>query len=78
MCDGLPDNYSEDMTQHILNENIEYEHVLILGGGDLKIVNRLYKKYPLIKKITLCEIDPIVKEILIYIKCADFVRYDNR
>ncbi|KAL4497401.1 hypothetical protein ABPG72_011336 [Tetrahymena utriculariae] len=63
MCNGLPDNYSNDMTDTILNKDTEYENVLIIGGGDLKIAHKLYNEYPKVKKITLCEIDPIVMEI---------------
>lgn len=65
MCSGLPDNYSNDITSSILDKQTEYENILIIGGGDLKIAHKLYKDYPLIKKITLCEIDPAVRLILI-------------
>lgn len=51
------------MTETILNKDTEYENVLIIGGGDLKIINKLFNEYPLIKKVTLCEIDPTVMEI---------------
>lgn len=66
MCNGLPDNYSNDMTESIFNQGTEYEHVLIIGGGDLKIAHKLYKDYPQIKKITLCEIDPTVINFFLF------------
>ena len=56
------DNYTKDLCQFI-NLNQIYNNIIIIGGGDLIIVNYLLKNYLNIKKIILCEIDERVIEI---------------
>lgn len=34
------------------------EHILVLGSGDLELVQHMVDKYPKIKKITMVEMDP--------------------
>lgn len=63
MCNGLEDNYSRDIVDNIIARDTDYAHVLIIGGGDLKIVNYLCENYPQVQQITLCEIDPMVMEV---------------
>ena len=40
-----------------------YDHVVIVGGGDLVIATSILKHYPLVKKVTVCEIDERVVEV---------------
>ena len=46
-----------------LQKEKEYEHIIIIGGGDLVIAAHLLEEYPLIKKVTVCEIDERVIEV---------------
>ena len=57
------DNYTKDMTRFVVNKQKNYDHVIILGGGDLVIAAHLLENYPNIKKITVCEIDNRVIEV---------------
>jgi spermidine synthase len=57
------DNYTKDLTRFNLSKDRNYEHVIIIGGGDLVIAAHLLEDYPLIKKITVCEIDDRVIEV---------------
>jgi spermidine synthase len=60
----LEDNYTKDMTQYIVQKDIEYNEILIIGGGDLVICTYLLENYPNIKHITVVEIDDRVCEVV--------------
>lgn len=51
------------MVENIVAKDTNIEQLLIIGGGDLKIARHIFNNYPLVKKITVCEIDPAVVEI---------------
>lgn len=55
--DTLDDNYTVDMTKEVIKKDTEYDHILIIGGGDILIANYLLENFPKIKKITVCDID---------------------
>jgi spermidine synthase len=59
---GQNDNYTIDMTRLVLNDEKNYEHVIIIGGGDLVIASFILQKYLNVKKLTVCEIDKRVIE----------------
>lgn len=60
----MEDDYTRELPRHIGYKatNKELEHVLIIGGGDCLIANHLCKRFPNIKKITMCELDKRVVE----------------
>lgn len=60
---GDHDNYTIDMSRLVLDVEKIYEHVVIIGGGDLPIAAHILQKYPLVKKLTVCEIDDRVVEV---------------
>ncbi len=60
---GENDNYTKDMTRLVVNKEKVYEHVVIIGGGDLPIAAHILEKYENVKKLTVCEIDPRVVEV---------------
>ena len=51
------------MTQNVVNHDRKYEHVIIIGGGDLIIAANILKNYPNVKKVTVCDIDERVIEV---------------
>ncbi|KRX00073.1 hypothetical protein PPERSA_07270 [Pseudocohnilembus persalinus] len=51
----LEDNYTIDISKEVVNQNSK--NILVIGGGDLLVVNHLLKNYPNLQKITQCEID---------------------
>lgn len=53
----LEDNYTVDLTRSVINHKLDYDHVLLIGAGDMIIPTYLLEKYPNIKKLTVCEID---------------------
>lgn len=57
------DNYTLDITRLVVNKEKTYEHVLIVGGGDLLVAAHLIEHYPNVKKVTLCELDKRVPEV---------------
>lgn len=57
------DNYTKDITRFNLDKEKTYEHIIIIGGGDLVIAAHLLEEYPNIKKVTVCEIDNRVIEV---------------
>ena len=57
------DNYTKDITRFNITKEKSYEHIIIIGGGDLVIAAHLLEEYPLIKKLTVCEIDERVVEV---------------
>lgn len=60
---GENDNYTKDMIKDVVKNDKDYEHVVIIGGGDLIIAAKLLEKYPNVKKVTVCEIDNRVIEV---------------
>lgn len=60
----LEDNYTVDLTKCVVSHTQELNHVLIIGAGDMIIPTYLLEKYPNIKKITVCEIDERVVEVV--------------
>jgi len=55
------DNYTVDLSK-VCDKNTDYEHVVIIGGGDLIVARYLCENFTKIKKITVCEIDNRVIE----------------
>jgi len=60
---GETDNYTNDITRLVLEKEKTYEHVIIIGGGDLPIAAHVLEKYPNVQKLTVCEIDGRVVEV---------------
>ncbi|KAL4451019.1 hypothetical protein ABPG74_021341 [Tetrahymena malaccensis] len=63
----VEDNYTIDMVAGVVNrnENKIYNHILIIGGGDMLIANYLLERFSdVVKKITICEIDQRVIEVV--------------
>jgi len=61
---GENDNYTKDLTSLVVKDKSkDYDHVVIIGGGDLFIAAHVLEKYPGVKKLTLCEIDERVVEV---------------
>jgi len=60
---GEHDNYTIDMTRLVLEKEKNYDHVVIIGGGDLPIAAHILQHYPNVKKLTVCEIDERVVEV---------------
>jgi len=57
------DNYTRDMTRFVVNNDRVYEHIVIIGGGDMVIATYLLEHYPNIHKVTVCEIDERVVSV---------------
>lgn len=63
----MVDNYTIDMVRGVVNResNKVYEHILIIGGGDMLIANYLLEQFgDIVNKITICEIDERVIEVV--------------
>jgi spermidine synthase len=60
---GENDNYTQDMSRLVLDKEQIYEHVIIIGGGDLPIAAHVLQNYPNVKKLTVVEIDERVVEV---------------
>jgi spermidine synthase len=60
---GENDSYTKDMTRLVLDQEKDYDHVVIIGGGDLPIAAHVLEKYTRVKKLTVCEIDERVVEV---------------
>jgi spermidine synthase len=61
----LVDNYTVDLSRKVVeNKEKVYDHVLLIGAGDLIIPLYLLSNYPNIKKMTVCEIDERVVEVV--------------
>jgi len=58
------DHYTIDMTRLAIDNDTDYEHVIIIGGGDLPIAAHILEKYPKVKKLTVCDIDGKVWEVV--------------
>jgi len=50
-------NYTKDNCFAVVKPDTPVDHVIIIGGGDLIIGAYLLKHFPLVKKVTICEID---------------------
>lgn len=62
------------MSREIVKEGKTYEHILIIGGGDMLIANYLLENFSAsdVKKITVCEIDErVVENVRKYFKMSD-------
>lgn len=57
------DNYTKDLTRFNISKDKEYDHIVIIGAGDLVIPAHILEEYPLVKKVTVCEIDERVIEV---------------
>jgi len=60
---GENDHYTIDLTRLVVKQDMDYDHVVIIGGGDLPIAAHILEKYPRVKKLTVCEIDDRVVEV---------------
>lgn len=60
----LEDNYTVDLTRSVVDHSTAYDHVLLIGAGDMIIPTYLLEKYSNIKRITVCEIDERVVEVV--------------
>jgi spermidine synthase len=60
----MEDQYTLDLPRHVTMraEKQELENVLIIGGGDCLVANHMLRRFPNIKKVTMCEIDRRVVE----------------
>ena len=60
------------MSREVVKDGKTYEHILIIGGGDMLIANYLLEYFPGIKKITVCEIDErVVENVRKYFKMSE-------
>lgn len=59
----LDDNYTKDLTDSVVKRDRDYEHVVIIGAGDLIIPAYVLEKFPNVKKVTVAEIDGRVVEV---------------
>lgn len=64
ITDELEDNYTIDLCKLIVEQDKNYDHILIIGAGDLYVPSYLLNKFPGVKKITMCEIDEKVPEMV--------------
>jgi len=60
---GECDNYTIHMARLALDKNKQYDHVIIIGGGDLPIAAHVIENYPNVNKLTVCEIDERVVDV---------------
>lgn len=71
------DQYTKCMVNTVVRPSKPYGHVVIIGGGDLVIATHLLREYPLISKVTVCEIDSRVVEVTKkYFSFADIVEQE--
>ncbi len=63
MTDLLDDNYTVDLTRLVVQKDKTYNHLLVIGAGDMIIPTYLLEHYPGIKKLTVVEIDQRVVEV---------------
>ena len=61
ISDQLVDNYTVDLSRLIVQKQVRYDNLLIIGGGDMVIPNYLIKNKDFnIGKVTVVEIDEMV------------------
>lgn len=78
ISDELDDNYTIDMIKFVVDPAKTYEHLLILGAGDLVIPRYLHENYKNIKKITVVDIDRCVSEtVRKYFKFAEVLEKEE-
>ncbi len=51
------------MVKDVIKRDKEYQHVVIIGGGDLIIAAYILKNFENVKKLTVCDIDERVVEV---------------
>jgi spermidine synthase len=74
ISDTLEDNYTVDLTRLVVEKENSYNHVLIIGAGDMIIPTYILDKYPGVKKVTVVEIDErVVDNTKKYFKFCDKV-----
>ena len=62
------------MVNNVVKKDKTYDHVVIIGGGDLLIATYLLKNFPLVNKVTVCEIDARVIEVTkMFFSIADVI-----
>jgi len=73
ISDEFDDNYTIDMSKEIVKVGNTYNHILIIGGGDMLIANYLLENFETeVKKITVCEIDErVVENVRKYFKMSE-------
>jgi len=73
ISDEFDDNYTIDMSKEIVKGGNTYNHILIIGGGDMLIANYLLENFQTeVKKITVCEIDErVVENVRKYFKMSE-------
>lgn len=60
------------MSREVVKYEKSYDHILIIGGGDMLIANYLLENFPNVKKITVCEIDEkVVENVKKYFKMSE-------
>ncbi|KRX05046.1 S-adenosylmethionine decarboxylase, core [Pseudocohnilembus persalinus] len=75
ITDDLEDHYTVDMTKSVIDQDKDYENVLIIGGGDLLIARYILTNYPRVKKLTLAELDGRVIEcVKTYFKFGEVIK----
>ena len=55
------DNYTVDLAS-VVKRDTHYDHIVIIGGGDLLIARYILDNFPKVKKLTVCDIDERVIE----------------
>ena len=72
MSDTLEDNYTVDLTRLVIEKEKSYNHILVIGAGDMIIPTYILEKYPGVKKVTVVEIDDrVVENTRKYFKFCD-------
>jgi spermidine synthase len=62
ISDTLEDNYTVDLSRLVVEKDKSYNHILIIGAGDMIIPTYILDKFPGVKKVTVVEIDDRVVE----------------
>jgi len=76
---GDNDHYTIDMTRLAIDKTKDYDHVVIIGGGDLPIAAHILEHYPKVKKLTVCDIDDRVVEVTRkYFSIGDIVNRETK
>ena len=74
MSDTLEDNYTVDLTRLVIEKEKAYNHILIIGAGDMIIPTYILDKYAGVKKVTVVEIDDrVVENTRKYFKFCDSI-----
>ena len=62
MSDQWDNNYTIDLTRLVIDKEKSYNHILIIGAGDMLIPIHILENFPNVKKVTQVEIDERVIE----------------